>query len=83
MTEAPATPIVLDVLQTTAGQNPLVLWTLTIPANAKTSNVIDINSQPNGIVVLQTGWILSMNIRQVGSASAGSPGKDLTVTIRF
>jgi hypothetical protein len=73
--EAPAgAPVVVQLKQ-----NAQPYCTLTIPAGSKTSNVVDGAT----LAPLESKAELSLAILSVGQTAAGSPGQDLTVTIRL
>jgi hypothetical protein len=73
--EAPAgAPIELRLRQ-----NSEDYCTLIIPAGANYSNVV----HGFGLAPLAAGAQIALDIVSVGLASAGSPGRDLTVTLRL
>jgi hypothetical protein len=75
VTEVPASvPIVLQMWQ-----DSTVYCSLTIPAGQNTSNIVNGRDLPP----LKEGAILRLDVTQVALASQGSPGRDLTVTIRL
>ena len=74
VTEAPATSVILQLLQ-----NGTPYCDLTIPASQTVSQIIDGKILPP----LQSGATLRLDLVQVGQASQGAPGRDLTVTVRF
>jgi hypothetical protein len=55
------------------------ICTLTIPAHATTSNVVD----GFGLPPLREGALLRLDVVSVGQTVASTPGADLTVTIRL
>jgi len=55
------------------------ICTLTIPAHATTSNVVD----GFGLPPLREGALLRLDVVSVGQTAASTPGADLTVTIRL
>jgi hypothetical protein len=60
-------------------QNGSSYCTLTIPTGQTVSNIIDGRMLPP----LQGGSTLRLDVVQVGQASEGAPGRDLTVTVRL
>lgn len=74
VTEAPSTDVLLQLLQ-----NGIPYCSLTIAAGNFVSNIFDGKTLPP----LQSGATLRLDVVQVGQASQGAPGRDLTVTVRF
>jgi hypothetical protein len=60
-------------------QSGTAYCTLTIPIGQTISNIIDGKT----LTPLQGGSTLRLDVVQVAQASDGSPGRDLTVTVRL